>query len=168
MGGVCAASRYSACKGRLCEAHRAVDEASVRHVEINELLLVEDFGFVLRRRVVVPHRVPADAVRVAPVSDGSSAACANLVEQNVAVPQYEEVTIDVDEVSDLVEQVARRSTVIHSDGAREGVAAAAEGELDRAQDRAQRRVNYTAEAGVAAEAAEAVEEGDQQRDRHGG
>ena len=97
---------------------------------------------------------------------GSSAACANLVEQNVAVPQHEEVTIDVDELSDLVEQVARRSTVIHSDGAREGVAAAAEGELDRAQRRARQRV-CAAEAGVAAEAAEAVEEGDQQRDRHG-
>ena len=52
---------------RLCGAHRAVDEPSVRHVEINELLIVELFGFVDLRRVVVPHRVPADAVRVAPV-----------------------------------------------------------------------------------------------------
>ena len=100
---------------------------------------------------------------------GSSAACANLVEQNVAVPQHEEVTIDVDELSDLVEQVARRSTVIHSDGAREGVAAAAEGELDLRERFRFRLGRGAAErAGVAAEAAEAVEEREQQRDRHDG
>ena len=92
----------------------------------------------------------------------------NLVDQATfrkTLPQHEEVALDADEIGDLLEQVARRLVALQRcDGARESVAAAAEGEFDRARVRGRprraRRLRQAADGGADRHAAEAEEEGE--------
>ena len=55
----------------------------------------------------------------------------HLIEQGTALPQHEKVGLDADEIGDLGEQAAGRLARVQREAARERVAAAAEGELDR-------------------------------------
>lgn len=96
----------------------------------------------------------------------------NLVDQATfrkTLPQHEEVALDADETGDLLEQVARRLVALQRcDGARESVAAAAEGEFDRARVRPRRarRLRQAADGGADRHAAEAEEEGEHREREH--